>query len=1302
MVGLFALAIFLVALAFFHREAAADTGTGSISLTTLGAAATENFDTLSNTAGSTTNTTLPTGWYITETGGGARDNEQYAVDTGGSTTGDIYSYGAAAATDRALGELRSGTLIPLFGAKFTNNTGATITSLDVAYTGEQWRFGGVHSTVADRLDFQYSVNATDLSTGTYLDANALDFNPPVTTGTAGALDGNAAANRTAISSTITGLSIPSGATFFIRFNDVDATGADDALAVDNFSITPQGAGGGGTTLSINDVNQAETDSGQTAFNFTVSLSAPAGVGGVTFDASTADGTASAGSDFDALTNVPFSITQGNTSTTVTVMVDGDTTPETNETFFVNITNVVGATAGDVQGLGTITNDDVSVIPIHTIQGNGNTSPFAGNAVTTTGIVTGLRTNGFFLQTPDAGVDADPNTSEGIFVFTSSAPPAAAAIGNSVNVSGTVQEFIPAADTSSPPATEIITPTVSLLSTGNPLPAAHTITAAETLVNDLNNLEKYEGMRVHVDSLTAISGTQGTVNEPNATSTTNGVFYGVITGVARPFREPGIELPDPIPTPTPNPNNIPRFDFNPERLRVDSDAQPGAIDLEVSSGEVITNITGVLDYAFRTYTILPDSATPPTAPGPGSAVPIPVPATRELAIATFNMERFFDTTDDPGISDVALNPTAFNNRLNKASLAIRNYMLFPDVIGIEEMENLTTLQAVATKVNNDAVAAAQPNPNYQAFLVEGNDIGGIDVGFLVKSPKISVVDVTQLELAGCDHVTATTCNNYIDPGTGTPAILNDRPPLVLRATVVQPSGVVLPFTVIVVHQRSLSAVDDPTDGNRVRTKRRAQAEFLANYIQSRQVADPTENLVSVGDYNAFNVNDGYVDAMGTVKGTPAPVDQVLLASADLVNPDLTDLGDLTPGAYSYTFDGDAQSLDHVLANVNMRARFSRLAPVHIDSDFPDSYRSDPNRPERISDHDPEVSYFNMAISPSAANGLVSGRVTNSDGSSVSGAVVTLSGMQNRKTISDSDGNYRFDGVETNGFYTVTPTRANYVFSPASRSFSQLGNKTEAAFTGSSSGDSANPLDTAEYFVRQQYVDLLGREPDESGFNYWSDKITQCGSDAGCIDTQRRAVATAFFVEQEFQASGSFIYDVYAGALGRRPAFTEYSVDQPQVVGGANLNAEKAAFAASFVQRAEFVQRYQTQTTAGSFVAALIENAQSLGLDLSDRQGSLLNAYNAGSNTVASRALVLRAIADDASFKQSLYNQAFVLSEYFAYLRRDPDANGYNFWLNVLENGDRGNYGGMVCSFVNSAEYQRRFSMIVSRSSNQCEQ
>src|SRR5262249_43936947 len=170
--------------------------------------------------------------------------------------------------------------------------------------------------------------------------------------------------------------------------------------------------------------------------------------------------------------------------------------------------------------------------------------------------------------------------------------------------------------------------------------------------------------------------------------------------------------------------------------------------------------------------------------------------------------------------------------NKASLAIRNILRYPDILGVEEMENLSTLQSVADKVNNDAVGAGDPNPNYVPYLVEGNDVGGIDVGFLVKSTRVSVVDVTQ------EGKTAT----YIDPNTGTPALLNDRPSLVLRATVTVGANPPFAITVIVNHLRSLSGVDDPADGNRVRTKRRAQAEFLANLIQTRQTNDPTEHII----------------------------------------------------------------------------------------------------------------------------------------------------------------------------------------------------------------------------------------------------------------------------------------------------------------------------------------------------------------------------------------------------------------------------------------------------------------------------
>jgi hypothetical protein len=178
-------------------------------------------------------------------------------------------------------------------------------------------------------------------------------------------------------------------------------------------------------------------------------------------------------------------------------------------------------------------------------------------------------------------------------------------------------------------------------------------------------------------------------------------------------------------------------------------------------------------------------------------------------------------------------------------------------------------------------------------------------------------------------------------------------------------------------------------------------------------------------------------------------------------------------------------------------------------------------------------------PTAATSALSGQVRDETGGPVAGTVIMLSGNQSRKTITDAAGNYRFDNVETGGFFTVTPSRANYGFSPGQRSFSLLGNKIDAVFTAVFTGDNLNPLETPEYFVRQQYLDWLGREPDEAGFNFWSDRILSCNGDANCTKARRLGVAEAFFAATEFQDSGSFIYDLYRGALGRRPLFREYS-------------------------------------------------------------------------------------------------------------------------------------------------------------------
>lgn len=637
------------------------------------------------------------------------------------------------------------------------------------------------------------------------------------------------------------------------------------------------------------------------------------------------------------------VTAGNNTFSFSTVVTVTTTPGA-KSLPISISDAQGRSGSATISL-TVTAAPLN-LSIHDIQGPGDTSPVVGRFVSTTGIVTGVKSNGFFIQNPDNAVDADPNTSEGVFVFTSSRPTATAAVGNLVQVTGTVAEFIPSSDPNSPPSTEISgSPVVSLISIGNPLPTPVTLTTADTNpAGPIDQLEKYEGMRVHVDVLNVTGPTDGNLSEANATSTSNGIFFGVLPGIARPFREPGVQLPDPLPPGAPA--NVPRFDSNPELICVDSDALGGSA-IDVTTGATVTSLTGPLDFAARFYTIDVDPSSGAVATGNVSATPVPVPAANELTIANFNMERFFDTVNDPATSDVALTATAFANRLNKASLAIRTVLNTPDVIGVEEMENLSTLQALADKVNADATTPGAANPNYHAFLVEGNDVGGIDVGLLVKD-SINVISVEQV---GKD-------TTFVQPD-GTTALLNDRPPLVLTATASQPgSDTSLPFTMVVNHLRSLLSIDDPVDGARVRAKRAAQAEFLANLLQSHQTAG--ENVISVCDCNAFEFSDGYVDVMGTILGRPAPVDQVVTASPDLVDPDFTDLVSTLPHdqQYSYVFNGSAQVLDHIVVNPGMFSTLSRFAIARNDADFPEVFRNDPNRPERITDHDLPVAFFTL--------------------------------------------------------------------------------------------------------------------------------------------------------------------------------------------------------------------------------------------------------------------------------------------------------------------------------------------------------
>ncbi len=191
----------------------------------------QDFDSLAATGASSA---LPDGWAFLE--GGAGSNALYTAGTGSSTTGDTYSFGAAGAAERALGGLRTGSVHSTLGAGFQNDTGAILDSVTVGYVCEQWRVGVANRGAADRMDFQYSTDATSLTTGTWIDADHLDCLSTNISDSAGAKDGNNSTYRTALSGIVDDLNIAAGATFWLRWTDFDIASSDDGLGIDDFSL----------------------------------------------------------------------------------------------------------------------------------------------------------------------------------------------------------------------------------------------------------------------------------------------------------------------------------------------------------------------------------------------------------------------------------------------------------------------------------------------------------------------------------------------------------------------------------------------------------------------------------------------------------------------------------------------------------------------------------------------------------------------------------------------------------------------------------------------------------------------------------------------------------------------------------------------------------------------------------------------------------------------------------------------------------------------------------------------------------
>jgi hypothetical protein len=251
----------------------------------------------------------------------------------------------------------------------------------------------------------------------------------------------------------------------------------------------------------------------------------------------------------------------------------------------------------------------------------------------------------------------------------------------------------------------------------------------------------------------------------------------------------------------------------------------------------------------------------------------------------------------------------------------------------------------------------------------------------------------------------------------------------------------------------------------------------------------------------------------------------------------------------------------------------------------------------------------------------------------------------------------------------------------------------------SEQAANANDDAELFVRQHYHDFLNREPDAAGLSFWMGELAACGADAGCLTQRRQNVSAAFFLSIEFQETGYLVHRLTKVSFDRAPLYRDFVRDTREVASGVavglagweqQLEVNKRTFADAWAGRAEFRAKYDPLTNE-QYVDALLENAGVTPAP-AERQ-ALVDGLNAASET---RATVLRKVAESDAFRAAESNCAFVLMQYFGYLRRNPsdapDGNldGYNFWLSKLNNhGGDFRAAEMVHSFLVSSEYRSRF-------------
>jgi len=749
----------------------------------------------------------------------------------------------------------------------------------------------------------------------------------------------------------------------LRVITTNAVGNDEWIGVDDISITGTPGGGEPTTtvtLQATDANAAEAGQEPGTFRITRTGDTSAALS-VNYTVATGAGQATNGTDYTPNLTGTATIGAGQSFVDLAIVPVDDSAVEGNETVTLNLVDTSdydlgGSSAATV----TIADNDVPLTRIRDIQGTAHISPLLTSATdrvavfNVAGIVTAKASNGFYFQDPTP--DANPATSEGIFVFTGTSSAGSAilnsvSIGGAVLVTGTVTEFRPAGNANNLTTTQISNTSTQALSV-TPWTTAPTTTITPTIVNppttvinndfsagSPGNVETggdFEPATEGIDYYESLEGMLVQVNNPVAVSPTNNGEIWVLDdygadATGRTARGGSLISPN---------------DFNPERIQIDDDLiRPGSSSPLVDVGARLDTVTGVIGYDRNNYEVLATSPITVNTPSPlEKEVTTLNPVNDKLTVATFNVEN--------------LDPKDGATQFNALAQRIVTNLQSPDIITLEEIQdnngptNDSVVDAAITYNTLIAAIQAAGGPTYEFRQInptddrDGGEPGGnIRVGFLFKPERVTYVD-----RPGGTATTQTTVNNVggdpqlsFSPGrivdtdlSDGDAFANSRKPLVGEFIF---NG----HKLFVIGNHFNSKGGDlplfgPTQPPALTSEvqRRQQAQIVNNFVDSLLAADSTANVIVLGDLNDFP----FSEPLNILKGTPGGVG----------TPILNNLIETLPAneQYTYNFQGNAQVLDHILASNTLFNNLDEFDVVHINSEFAD----------QDSDHDPSVARFTL--------------------------------------------------------------------------------------------------------------------------------------------------------------------------------------------------------------------------------------------------------------------------------------------------------------------------------------------------------